>query len=392
MLPLEGTKVLDLTTLSGYCGMELADYGAEVIKVEAPGTGDPLRQLAPLKNGASAHHAFRDRGKKSITLDLERPEGQELFKKLAADADVILENFAPGVMERLGLGYDTLSALKPSLVYGRVTAYGSEGPGRDIPQSDLIAQAKSGVMHFTGFPENPPTRIGFAISEHYAASFLASAVCLALYHARETGEGQLVETSLCGSAVALSEDKVITYGAEGEDPMRTGNAHPLINPYDILKCKNGYVAMGISSDAQWAKFCAAFDCMEWTTDEKYCSNLVRGYHYFGDLRVKLEELFSGYTMEEIAEKCDAALIPGTMCSTTREALEQPQLQVRNMIVSVEDAGVGALEMPGRPVKFAGQVELPLASAPELGAQNEEIYAAAGVDGETLARLRREGVV
>ncbi len=392
MLPLEGTKVLDLTTLSGYCGMELADYGAEVIKVEAPGTGDPLRQLAPLKNGASAHHAFRDRGKKSITLDLERPEGQELFKKLAADADVILENFAPGVMERLGLGYDTLSALKPSLVYGRVTAYGSEGPGRDIPQSDLIAQAKSGVMHFTGFPENPPTRIGFAISEHYAASFLASAVCLALYHARETGEGQLVETSLCGSAVAVSEDKVITYGAEGEDPMRTGNAHPLINPYDILKCKNGYVAMGISSDAQWAKFCAAFDCMEWTTDEKYCSNLVRGYHYFGDLRVKLEELFSGYTMEEIAEKCDAALIPGTMCSTTREALEQPQLQVRKMIVSVEDAGVGALEMPGRPVKFAGQVEPPLASAPELGAQNEEIYAAAGVDGETLARLRREGVV
>lgn len=392
MLPLEGTKVLDLTTLSGYCGMELADYGAEVIKVEAPGTGDPLRQLAPLKNGASAHHAFRDRGKKSITLDLERPEGQELFKKLAADADVILENFASGVMERLGLGYDTLSALKPSLVYGRVTAYGSEGPGRDIPQSDLIAQAKSGVMHFTGFPENPPTRIGFAISEHYAASFLASAVCLALYHARETGEGQLVETSLCGSAVAVSEDKVITYGAEGEDPMRTGNAHPLINPYDILKCKNGYVAMGISSDAQWAKFCAAFDCMEWTTDEKYCSNLVRGYHYFGDLRVKLEELFSGYTMEEIAEKCDAALIPGTMCSTTREALEQPQLQVRNMIVSVEDAGVGALEMPGRPVKFAGQVEPPLASAPELGAQNEEIYAAAGVDGETLARLRREGVV
>lgn len=258
MLPLEGTKVLDLTTLSGYCGMELADYGAEVIKVEAPGTGDPLRRLAPLKNGASAHHAFRDRGKKSVTLDLERPEGQELFKKLAADADVVLENFAPGTMERLGLGYDVLSALKPSLVYGRVTAYGSEGAGRDIPQSDLIAQAKSGVMHFTGFPENAPTRIGFAISEHYAASFLASAVCLALYHARETGEGQLVETSLCGSAVAVSEDKVITYGAEGEDPMRTGNAHPLINPYDILKCKNGYVAMGISSDAQWAKFCAAF--------------------------------------------------------------------------------------------------------------------------------------
>lgn len=393
MLPLEGTKVLDLTTLSGYCGMELADYGAEVIKVEAPGKGDPLRTLAPVKNGVSPHHAFRDRGKKSITLDLEQPEGRELFKKLAVQADVVLENFAPGTMERLGLGYDVLSALKPSLVYGRTTAYGSDGPGCDMPQIDLLAQAKSAVMHFTGFPENPPTRIGFAVSEHYAASFLASAVCLALYHARETGEGQLVETTLCGSAVAVSEDKVITYGAEKEDPMRTGNAHPLINPYDILKCKNGYVAMGISSDAQWAKFCAAFDCPEeWTTDEKYCSNLVRGYHYFGDLRVKLEDLFANYTMEEIADKCDAALIPGTMCSTTKEALQQPQLQVRNMIVTVEDPDLGALEMPGRPVKFAGQEETPLCSAPELGAQNEEIYTAAGVDRGTLDRMRRNGMV
>ncbi len=391
MLPLEGTKVLDLTTLSGYCGMELADYGAEVIKVEPP-EGDPLRKLEPMKNGASAHHAFRDRGKKSVTLDLTHPDGQGLFRKLVMEADVVLENFAPGTLEGLELGYEAMAALKPALVWGRTSAYGSDGPDCGAPQLDLIAQAKSGVMHFTGFPENPPTRIGFAVSEHYAASFLASAVFLALYHARETGEGQLVETTLCGSAIAISEDKVITYGAENEDPMRTGNAHPLINPYDILKCKNGYVAMGISSDAQWAKFCNAFDCMEWTTDELYCSNLVRGYHYFGDLRVKLENLFANYTMEEIAEKCDAALIPGTMCSTTKEALEQPQLRVRNMIVSVEDKTLGALEMPGKPVKFAGQEEAPLKPAPELGAQNEEIYAAAGIDGETLARLRREGVV
>ena len=234
MYPLEGIKVLDLMTLSGYCGMELADYGAEVIKVEAPETGDPLRMLAPLKNGASIHHSFRDRGKKSITLDLNHPEGKEIFKKLAATADVVLENFPAGTMQALGLGYEELSAIKPSLVYGRISAYGSTGEGANTPQYDLIAQAKSGVMHFTGFPENPPARIGFSISERYAASFLSSAVCLAVYHAKETGEGQLVETTLCGSAIAISEDKVITYGAEHEDPMRTGNAHPLINPYDIL--------------------------------------------------------------------------------------------------------------------------------------------------------------
>ena len=292
MFPLEGIRVLDLMTLSGYCGMELADYGAEVIKVESPDGGDPLRTLVPLKNGTSAHHAFRDRGKKSITLNLRHPEGKEIFKKLVATADVVLENFPPNTMEELGLGYQELSAIKPSLVYGRISAYGSTGEGANTPQYDLIAQAKSGVMHFTGFPENPPTRIGFSISERYAASFLSSAVCLAIYNARTTGEGQMVETTLCGSAIAISEDKVITYGATKEDPMRTGNAHPLINPYDILKCKDGYVAMGISSDAQWMKFCNAFNCpAEWTEDEKYCSNLVRGYHYFGDLRVKLEDLF-----------------------------------------------------------------------------------------------------
>jgi crotonobetainyl-CoA:carnitine CoA-transferase CaiB-like acyl-CoA transferase len=236
----------------------------------------------------------------------------------------------------------------------------------------LVAQAKSGVMHFTGFPENEPTRIGFSISERYAASFLSTAVCFAIYHAKETGEGQVVETTLSGSAVAVSEDKVITYGATGEDPMRTGNAHPLINPYDILKCKNGYVAMGISSDDQWVKFCNAFDRMEWTTDEKYCSNLVRGRYYFGDLRVMIEELFSGYTMEEIAGICDENLIPGTMCSTTELALKESQLHERNMIVTVEDTELGELEMPGIPVKFVGEAEKKVHKAPALGEHNAEI--------------------
>lgn len=392
MFPLEGIRVLDLTTLSGYCGMELADYGAEVIKVESPGVGDPLRTLAPLKNGASAHHVFRDRGKKSITLNLWHPEGKEIFKKLVQTADAILENFPPHTMEKLGLGYEELSAIKPSLVYGRISTYGSTGEEIDVPQYDLIAQAKSGVMHFTGFPENPPARIGFSISERYAASFLSSAVCLAIYHARDTGEGQLVETTLCGSAIAVSEDKVITYGASNEDPMRTGNAHPLINPYDILKCSNGYVAMGISSDAQWAKFCDAFGRPEWKEDENYCSNLVRGYHYFGDLRVKLEEMFAGYTMQEIADICDKALIPGTMCSTTKEALEQPQLKVRNMIVSVKDASVGELEMPGKPVKFAGEEEDPLCAAPQAGEQNVPLYTALGMDAEAIHRLQKEGII
>ena len=372
--------------------MELADYGAEVIKIETICGGDPLRELAPLKNGASPHHAFRNRGKKSVTLNLTHPGGKALFKELAATADAILENYPPGTLEALGLGYEDISAIKPSIVFGRLSAYGSRGAETNVPQVELVAQAKSGVMHVTGFPENPPTRIGFSISERYSASFLSVGVCMAIYHARETGEGQVVETSLCGSAVAVSEDKVITYGASKEDPMRTGNAHPLINPYDILKCKNGFVAMGISSDDQWAKFCDAFNRPAWKTAEKYCSNLVRGLHYFGDLRIQIEELFSEYTMQEIASICDNALIPGTMCSTTQEALEEPQLHVRNMIVTVEDAGVGNLEMPGRPVKFVGEEEEPLGPAPGLGEHNAEVYGALSIDAAKLEHLQREGVI
>ena len=174
--------------------------------------------------------------------------------------------------------------------------------------------------------------------------------------------------------------------------MRTGNAHPLINPYDILKCKDGYVAMGISSDAQWAKFCDAFKRPEWKDDELYCSNLVRGYHYFGDLRDKLEDLFSDYSMQEIADICDDTLIPGTMCSTTKEALQQPQLQVRNMIVSVKDKELGDFEMPGKPVKFCNQDEDPLTAAPDMGEQNEALYTALGLDPAAIDRLHKEGVI
>lgn len=391
MLPLEGIRILDLTTNSGYCGMELADYGAEVIKVETPSGGDPLRGLAPLKDGASPHHIYRNRGKKSVTLDLWTPEGKEIFKKLVATADAVLENFVPGTLEEMGLGYEDMSAINPAIVYGRISAYGSTGKAVNVPQNDLVAQAKSAVMHFTGFPENEPTRIGFNISEHYAASFLSSAVCIAIYNAKETGEGQLVETTLAGSAIAVSEDKVITWGAEGEDPMRTGNAHPLINPYDILKCKNGFVAMGISSDAQWTKFCKAFNTPTWDEDEKYCSNLVRGYHYFGDLREKIEDLFSNYTMQEIAKICDDNLIPGTMCSTTKEALEEPQLYARNMIVTVEDTEIGALQMPGKPVKFVGESEEDVKPAPRLGEHNAEVLGAI-VDAAEMEALKAKGVI
>lgn len=392
MMPLQGMRVLDLTIGSGFASMELADYGAEVIKVETPGSGDPLRSWPPFKNGANPHHAYRNRGKKSITLNIQTDAGKEIFKKLVSTADVVLENFTPGFMEASGLGYDVLSGLKSDLVYARLSAYGSTGPEADMPQSELLAQAKTGVMHVTGFAENPPTRIGFSIAEHYAASFLSTSICMAVYHARETGEGQRVETSLLGSIASVTEDKILTFGATGEDPMRTGNAHPLINPYDIIKCQDGYVALGCSSDEQWLKFCDVFGHPEWKTDEKYNSNKVRGHNYFGDLRVKIEELFSTLSMRVIADTCDAILIPGTLCSTTAEAVDEPQLLARNMLVTVEDKQLGSFTMPGKPVKFSNETEAPIMPAPLLGEHNDAIYGALNYGVEELNRLHQDGVI
>lgn len=392
MMPLTGIRVLDLTELNGFCSFELAEYGAEVIKVEKPEQGDPLRTWPPLKGETSPYHAYLDRGKKSVTLRLATPEGQHLFLELVKTAQVVIENFPNGVMESYGLGYESLKALNPRLIYARLTCFGSVGSEKDCPAYEIIAQAKSGAMHVTGFPHNEPTRIGFYIASHYASSFLSSAICVALYYANATGTGQKVETSLVESLIAITEDKVISYGASGIDPERIGNAHPLINPYDILKCKDGYVAMGISSDDQWFKFCTAFGREEWKEDEKYRTNRFRGQYYFEDLRSKIEAMFSTVTMQEIADTCDAALIPGTMCSTSAQSMKEPQLHVRNMIVKVEDPEMKGVDMVGRPIKFVGEEERPFVGAPLLGADNDAIYGALGLSTQELEQLRRQSAV
>lgn len=392
MMPLTGIRVLDLTELNGYCTFELAEYGAEVIKVEKPGAGDRLRAWPPLKGGVSAYHAYLDRGKKSVTLNLQTEKGRDLFRELVKTAQVVVENFPTGVMESWGLGYETLKSVNPKLVYARLSGFGGEGPDKDYPPYEILAQAKSGAMNVTGFPENEPTRIGFFIANHYASSFLSAAVCLAIYYANATGLGQKVETSLAAALLATTEDKVIAYGAGGIDPQRTGNAHPLINPYDILKCKDGYVALGISSDDQWAKFCTSFGREEWKTDERYRTNRFRGQYYFSDLRRKVEDLLSGLTMREIADICDAALIPGTMCSTSAQSMQEPQLHVRNMIVKVPDPELGSVEMVGRPIKFVGQEESAFAGAPPLGSDNETVYAALGLPAAELGEMKRLNII
>lgn len=374
MKPLRGLKVLDLTTLNGFATMTLADYGAEVVKVERPGSGDPIRFWEPLKDGVSPYQAFLDRGKKSITLDITSEEGRNIFKELVKHFDVVVENFKYGKMEKLGLGYEVLEKVNPKIILASMTGFGTKGPWRDYPAFDIIVQAKTGFMEFTGFPEEPPTLIGFPISDQYTCLYLASAITSAYFHVLRTGEGQHVETSLWEGLFSVQEDKMM-YTQMGLPPKRLGNAHPDINPYDIIKCKDGYMTLGISTDPQWAAFCHQFGKPEWAEDPKYKDMDPRGINYFDDLRPKLEDLLKDYTMQQLDEGCIAAKVPAAPCNTIIMAMNDPQIQLRNMVVEVEDARLGTIKMVGKTGKFhqdnAGDNEF--ASAPDLGEQNGLYY-------------------
>ncbi len=395
MLPLKNVRVLDLTILRNFTAMELSDHGAEVIKIEQPGCGDPVRTMPPFHRDAALYHSFVNRGKKSVTLDITKSEGKQVFLDLVKTADVVLENFESGTMENLGLGYDVLSAVNPKLVYARLSAFGDNGPCKNYTGSDIVAQARGGCMDITGFPApNPPYQVGTYVSEHYASTFLSGAIMLALFHARATGIGQKVETSLFDAAFSATEDRVAMVDKSNTGWSRTGNAHPSINPYDIYKCKTGYVAIGISTDPQWQRFCDEFGHPEWINDPKYVTNEMRGEHYFGDLQQKMEEVFSHYSNHEVADRCDKVIVPAAAVNTTVEAINQEQIQAREMITSVDDPQLGTLKMAGSPIKFVvnGKLEHEtLKPAPLLGQQTREILGAI-MTAEQLDSLAAGGII
>lgn len=371
MKPLQGMRVLDLTTLNGFATMTLADYGAEVVKVERPGSGDPIRAWGPFKDGVSPYQAFLDRGKKSITLDITNEEGKKVFLDLVKEFDVVVENFRVGKMEELGLSYEVLEAVNPKIILASLTGFGTKGPWKDFPAFDIIVQAKTGFMEFTGFPDEAPTLIGFPIADQYSCLYLAAAINSAYFHVLRTGEGQHVYTSMWESLFSAQEDKMM-YTQLGQPPKRLGNAHPEINPYDIVECKDGYMTLGISTDPQWAAFCNKFGKPEWAEDPKYKDMEPRGLNYFNDLRPKLVELLKDLTMEELDAGCIAAKVPAAPCNTIEMAMNDPQIKIRNMVVEVEDSRLGKVKMVGKTAKFHQNNENDncFESAPNLGDQNE----------------------
>lgn len=379
MKPLEGIKVLDFSQIHGatFSTMLLADFGAEVVKVEKPGEGDKLRAFGPKIDGYSAYHAYLNRGKKSIVVDLKTEEGKNIIKELVKEFDVVVENFRYGKMDELGLGYDVLSAINPKLVYASLTGYGRSGEKKERACFDNTAQAFSSMLDMTGYGGGAPITMA-QLANQYGGIHLALGIVLAMIHVKKGGEGQMIDVSASDSLFSALEDGMVDIEFNGHHHIRNGNMSQAIAPYDTYATKDGFVSIGVSTDDQWEKFCKALGLEELLGDPRYATNSLRGQHYLeGGLRAKIEAFTETKTKFEIEEILSEQKIPcGSVC-TTKEAIDSEQMKHRQMVITVEDPVVGKVTMPGVVAKLGTTPGCVSKPAPQLGEDTEEILKGLG---------------
>ena len=392
----DGVRVLDLSRmLAGpYGSMLLADMGAEVIKVEERDGGDPMRVMGPpfLPDGESAYFLAINRNKKSIALDLTKPAGRQVFLDLAAEADVVWENFRPGVMERLGLAYATLAGVNPRLVMCSISAYGQDGPYRDWPAFDLALQAMGGAMSLTGEDGRPPVRMGLPMGDLAGGMFGAYAVAGALFRRERTGQGAHVDLSLLDCQVSLLTYIAQYFWADGRVPRPLGSGHASVVPYGALATRDGHLIVAIFAEKFWGGFCRAMDKPEWERDARFAANRDRVAHRAA-LMALIEDVFRGRTTEEWLARLHAAGVPAAPILAVDEVLADPQVRHRRMVVEVEHPGQGTLPTLGTPIKLDGTLEVPLAPPARLGEHTDTVLQdVVKYPADRIAALRREGVI
>jgi len=394
-LPLSGLKILDLTrVLAGpYCTMVLADLGAEVVKVEVPEIGDDSRHFGPFVGAESAYFMSLNRNKKSITLNLKAERGKELFLALVGSFDVLVENFRPGTMEKLGLGYERLAEANPGLVYAAASGFGNTGPYRLKPAYDVVVQGMGGIMSITGHPGGPPTRVGASIGDITAGLFTAIGILAALRARETTGRGQMVDVAMLDCQVAILENALARYQVSGQVPGPIGNRHPSITPFSSVPAADGYLIIAIGNDALWEKFCRLVEREDLRAEPAFRTNHGRTENW-NRLEPLLAEVFAPRTVAEWLALLEGAGIPCGPIQSIDQVVEDPQIRAREMVVEVEHPVAGTLKMAGCPVKLsAAPAQWLRRPSPLLGEHTEEVLADyAGVTPEDVGKLREEGVV
>jgi CoA:oxalate CoA-transferase len=391
---LSGITVIDLTrVLAGpYCSMLLADMGADVIKVELPRKGDDSRGFYPMVEGESAYYMNLNRNKRSITLDLKSPKGKEIFLAMVKKADIVLENYRPGVMEKLGLGYDVLKQVNPGLVYGCVSGFGHYGPYKNRAGYDIIGQAMGGLMSTTGWPGGEPTRSGTAIADVLAGISMAVGVLAAYTSKQKSGVGQKVDVALVDSVVSALEIINQIYLVTGRNPQRIGNRYEASYPYDSFKAKDGSLVIGAGNDKLYGQLCEVMGRPDLETDERFYTNAVRVTNHAA-LKPIIEEWLKDYTVQEVIDMLLKKGVPVAPINTIEQVANDPHIAgAREMFVEVDHPKAGKMRITGNQIKLSGTPVQITAAAPLLGQHTREILQEVlGISAEQYKDLVKEGI-
>ncbi|MCD4793605.1 MAG: CoA transferase [Bacteroidales bacterium] len=375
MLPLENIKVLDLTrVLAGpFCTMVLSDLGAEIIKVEIPVKGDDSRHFGPFLNEKSLYFVGINRAKKSISLNLKKEEGKEILKQLVKDVDVIVENYRPGTMEKLGLGYETLKEINPKLIYAASSGFGHTGPSSTKPAYDILAQAGGGMMSITGWPDSPPTRVGMSLGDITASLYTAIGISSALYQRTITGKGQKIDVAMLDCQVSILENALSRFQVEHKSPEPLGNRHPTITPFQAYKAKDKYFVVAVGNDVLFENLCRTLKCTEFLNDDRFTTNEKRTEN-IDELNKTLEKIFITKTAGEWLKIIEEGKVPCSPINNIEDIMKDEQMIARNMIIDVEDKQAGKIKIAGNPLKMTNIPEVNHRNpAPEIGEHNTDIY-------------------
>lgn len=394
--PLEGIRVLDLTqAYSGpFCTMNLADHGAEVIKIERPGSGDQTRAWGPMENDYSGYYAYINRNKKGITLNLASEEGKKIFTELVKTADVVCENYKVGVLEKLGFSYDVLKEINPRIIYGSISGFGLTGDLASRPCYDIVAQAMSGMMSVTGFADGPPCKIGPSVGDSYSGAYLCMGVLMALYEREKTGVGRRIDVAMVDTLYSTMENFVVEYTIAGKHPHRAGNQDPSIAPFDSFTAKDADFVMGCGTDRMFAGLCKAMGREDLIEDPRFKTNLGRCDNYLKDLKPIIEEWTKTKTVAELEEIITGLSIPFGPILTIPEVTEHPLMKERKMLWDVYQPGMEkTIRIPGSPIKVHGEEDKAQKGAPILGEDNVDIYTKVlGISAEEVKALEENNVI
>ncbi len=393
MSTLEGLRVLDISNVIAgpFAAALLGDFGAEVVKAELPGGGDALRSMPPHKDGKSLLWKAVNRNKRAITLDLRKPAGQDLFRRLLPRFDVLVENYRPGVARRLGIDYETLRQINPRLVYCSISGFGQTGPYADRGGYDLIAQGMSGIMSATGSPDGPPVKVGVPITDLGAGLFGVFGILCALRARRVTGRGQLVDTSLFEAGLALSAWEATEYWYTGQIPRRLGTAHRLNAPYQAFRASDGRFTVGAANSRLWPRFCGILGLDRLLDDARFATvgNRLANQR---ELEREIEAVTIGQTRTYWLARCEEAGIPAGPIYNVPEALADAHAVARGMVQEYDYPGAGRVKALGNPVKLSRSPARLAKGAPRLGEDNDAVLGELGLDAAEIAALAASGAM